>query len=161
MTGRPGDRPTEMNGGSTAFYLARTPGVPLLSMLISSHRSRSKGAFRLPGATWDRFRCAVETSPGHDLYSVWFFLVFAVSHALGSEELKKAVAVLEEKIQQHSRRRGQFSSSRFPCRKAPKQGLAEIAFHAAGKSVRNHFPAASKFAGKPFQQGISDSHSLL
>ena len=38
--------------------------------------------------------------------------------------------------------------------------LAGIAFQAAGKSG-NHFPAASKFAGKPFQQGISDSHSLL
>ena len=40
------------------------------------------------------------------------------------------------------------------------QTLAGIAFRAAGKSG-NHFPAASKFAGKPFQQGISDSHSLL
>ena len=40
------------------------------------------------------------------------------------------------------------------------QTLAGIAFRAAGKSA-NHFPAASKFAGKPFQQGISDSHSLL
>ena len=37
-----------------------------------------------------------------------------------TEELKKAVAVSEEKIQQRSRRRGQFSSSRFPCRKVPK-----------------------------------------
>ena len=33
-------------------------------------------------------------------------------------------------------------------------------FRAAGKSVKN-LPAASKFAGKLFQQGISDSHSLL
>ena len=40
------------------------------------------------------------------------------------------------------------------------QTLAGIAFRAAGKSG-NHFPAAPKFAGKPFQQGISDSHSLL
>ena len=40
------------------------------------------------------------------------------------------------------------------------QTLAGIAFRAAGKSG-NHFPAASKFAGKPFQQRISDSHSLL
>ena len=38
--------------------------------------------------------------------------------------------------------------------------LAGIAFRAAGKSG-NHFPAASKFAGKLFQQRISDSHSLL
>ena len=40
------------------------------------------------------------------------------------------------------------------------QALAGIAFHAAGKSA-NDFPAASKFARKLFQQGISDSHSLL
>ena len=40
------------------------------------------------------------------------------------------------------------------------QTMAGIAFRAAGKTGRN-FPAASKFAGKPFQQGISDSHSLL
>ena len=40
------------------------------------------------------------------------------------------------------------------------QTLAGIAFRVAGKSA-NNFPAASKFAGKLFQQGISDSHSLL
>ena len=40
------------------------------------------------------------------------------------------------------------------------QTLAGIAFRAAGKSP-NNFPAASKFARKLFQQGISDSHSLL
>ena len=40
------------------------------------------------------------------------------------------------------------------------QTLAGIAFRAAGKSVRN-FRAALKFARKRFQQGISDSHSLL
>ena len=40
------------------------------------------------------------------------------------------------------------------------QTLEGIALRAAGKSMKN-FPAASKFAGKPFQQGISDSHSLL
>ena len=28
-------------------------------------RARSKEALRLPGATWDRFRCTVEPSPGH------------------------------------------------------------------------------------------------
>ena len=40
------------------------------------------------------------------------------------------------------------------------QTLTGIAFRAAGKSVKN-VAAASKFAGKLFQQGISDSHSLL
>ena len=29
------------------------------------NRSGSKGAFSYPGATWDRFRCTVEPSPGH------------------------------------------------------------------------------------------------
>ena len=37
------------------------------------------------------------------------------------------------------------------------QTLAGIASRAAGKSVKNF----QKFAGKLFQQGISDSHSLL
>ena len=32
----------------------------------------------------------------------------------------KAMAVLEEKIQEHSRERGRFSSSHCPCRKVPK-----------------------------------------
>ena len=40
------------------------------------------------------------------------------------------------------------------------QTLAGIEFRAAGKSVKN-FPAASKFARKLYQPGISDSHSLL
>ena len=40
------------------------------------------------------------------------------------------------------------------------QTLAGIAFRAAEKSG-THFPAASKFAGKLFQQRISDSQSLL
>ena len=52
--------------------------------------------------------------------------------------------------------------SLFPCRKVPKpwQGIPDSIFCATGKSGKN-FPAASKFAGKPFQQGILDSHSLL
>ena len=40
------------------------------------------------------------------------------------------------------------------------QTLAGIAFRADGKSVKN-CPAASKFARKLFQQGISDSHSVF
>ena len=40
------------------------------------------------------------------------------------------------------------------------QTLAGIAFGAAGKLAKN-FPAASKFAGKLFQQGSLDSHSIL
>ena len=34
MTGRPGYRTTEMIGGSSASYLARTPGVPLFCTLF-------------------------------------------------------------------------------------------------------------------------------
>ena len=40
------------------------------------------------------------------------------------------------------------------------QTLAGIAFGAAGKSMKN-FQAASQFAGKLFQQAISDSPSLV
>ena len=63
VTGWPGDRTMEMNGGSTASYLARTPCIPVFSLFKSS--SGSEGAFRLPGATWDHFRCAVELLLGH------------------------------------------------------------------------------------------------
>ena len=66
MTGRPGDRTIERIGGSTLSYLARTPRVPLLMLvLIGLEAVSSKGAFRLPGATWDHFRCTVDPSPGH------------------------------------------------------------------------------------------------
>ena len=34
MTGRLGDRTTEMKGGSTASYLARTPRVPLFMLIF-------------------------------------------------------------------------------------------------------------------------------
>ena len=34
MTGRLGDHATEMNGGSTASYLARTPRVPLFVFIF-------------------------------------------------------------------------------------------------------------------------------
>ena len=54
-----------------------------------------------------------------------------------SEKLKKkAVAVSEEKIQEHSRRRGRFSSSHFSLPENA-QTLAGIAFRVAGKSVKN------------------------
>ena len=34
MTGRPGDRTSEMNGGSTLSYLARTPRVPFFMLVF-------------------------------------------------------------------------------------------------------------------------------
>ena len=64
MTGRPGDRTMEMNGGSSAPHLACTPCVPLfVHCLIRVEADR--GAFRLPGAGGDHFHCTVEPSPGH------------------------------------------------------------------------------------------------
>ena len=41
------------------------PSRPLVYAYFN--RSGSKGAFSLPGATWDHFRCMVEPSPGHIL----------------------------------------------------------------------------------------------
>ena len=35
MTGRPGHRTMEMNGGSSASYLVRTPCVPLFCTLLN------------------------------------------------------------------------------------------------------------------------------
>ena len=55
MTGRPGYRTMEMNGGSSASSL-----VPLASTLFS--RGGNRRAFRLPG---DHFHSTVEPSPGH------------------------------------------------------------------------------------------------
>ena len=63
MTGRPGHRTMEMNGTSTVSYLMRTPRVPFCHAYFN--RSGSKEPFSFPGATWDRFRCTVEPSPGH------------------------------------------------------------------------------------------------
>ena len=53
MTGRPGYWTMEMNGGSSAPYLARTPCVPLFCALFN--RGGSRGFFRLPGAGGDHF----------------------------------------------------------------------------------------------------------
>ena len=63
MTGRPGYRTMEMNGGSSGPCLACAPCVPLLC--TSFNRGGSRRAFRLPGAGGDRFHCTVEPSPGH------------------------------------------------------------------------------------------------
>ena len=47
MTGRPGDRTMEMNGGSTASYLARTPCVPLF--MLSLKGLEAKGLLDFQG----------------------------------------------------------------------------------------------------------------
>ena len=45
----------------------RTSGTPFLRPFAYAYfsTSGSNGAFSLPGATWDHFRCTVEPSPGH------------------------------------------------------------------------------------------------
>ena len=53
----------EMNGGSSAPYLARTPCVPLFCALFN--RGGDRRAFRLPGAGGDHMHCMVEPSPSH------------------------------------------------------------------------------------------------
>ena len=90
---------------------------------------------------------------------------FAQTHAtppfiipLLSEELKKAVAVSGGANPAFPKARPIFQQP-FSLPESA-QSLAGTAFRAAGKSGKN-FPAAPKIAGKPFQQGISDSHSLL
>ena len=63
MTGRPGYRTMEMNGGSSVSYLARTPCVPSFCALFT--KGGKKGACRLPGEGGDHFHCTVEPSSGH------------------------------------------------------------------------------------------------
>ena len=65
MTGRPGHRTTEMNGGSSASYLALTPCVLLFFSTTLFTRGGNRRAFRLPGEGGDHFHCTVEPSPGH------------------------------------------------------------------------------------------------
>ena len=63
MTGRPGHRTMEINGGSSVSYLARTPCVPLFCTLFD--RVGNRRAFRLPGEGGDHFHCTAEPLPGH------------------------------------------------------------------------------------------------
>ena len=64
MTGRPGCRTMEMNGGSSVSYLTRTPCVPLFPTLFN--RDGDRRAFRLLGEGRDHVHCAVEPSPGQN-----------------------------------------------------------------------------------------------
>ena len=90
--------------------------------------------------------------------------------ALDSEELKKAVAVSEEKIQQRSRRRGRFSSSRFPCRKkCPNLGRDSISccrkigeeFSSSVEICRKTFPARNFGQPQPSRAFLLISSSEL
>ena len=69
MTGRPGYRTMEMNGGSSAPYLARTPYVPLFSTLFN--RGGNSRAFRLPGAGGGSFPLYGGTYAGHIRCREW------------------------------------------------------------------------------------------
>ena len=53
MSGRPGCRIMEMNGGHSVPYLACAPCVPLFSTLFN--RGGNRRGFRLPGASGDNF----------------------------------------------------------------------------------------------------------
>ena len=68
-----------------------------------------------------------------------------------SEELKKAVATSEEKIQQRSRRRGQFSSSHFSLPESA-QTLAGIAFLRCRK-IGESFSSSVEICRKTFPAG--------
>ena len=60
----------EMNGGSSAPYLARTPCVPqcFLHCLIGVE---TEGLLDYQGQAGDHFHCTVEPSPGHiDMFGV-------------------------------------------------------------------------------------------
>ena len=69
MTGRPGHRTMEMNGGSSVPYLACTPCVPLLCTLFN--RGGNRIAFSLPGA--GRGSLPLYGGTFARSYSVWSF----------------------------------------------------------------------------------------
>ena len=71
------------------------------------------------------------------------------NHPRSSEELKKAAAVPEEKISGVPAGAANFPAAVFLAGKCPNLGSDRIS--RCPKS-RNHLPAASEFAGKPFQQ---------
>ena len=64
MTGRPGHRTMEMNGGSSVPYVARTPCVPLFSTLFFIG-VETEGLLDYQGRAGDHYHCTVEPSPGH------------------------------------------------------------------------------------------------
>ena len=79
-----------------------------------------------------------------------------------SEELKKAVAVSEEKIQQRSRRCCQFSSSRFPCRKVlkPWQGWHFVLPENRGRIFQQRRNLPENLSSKEFRTATAFSSFL-
>ena len=81
MTGRAGYWTMEMNGGSSAPCLARTPCVSLFCTLFN--RGGNRRAFRLPGVGRDHFNCTVEPSPGRTLCGLLiYFVLFCFCYLL-------------------------------------------------------------------------------
>ena len=58
----------EMNGGSSASYLARTPCVPCI--MLSLIGLETEGLFRLPGKRTDNFHCMVDPNTFVKLFSI-------------------------------------------------------------------------------------------
>ena len=67
MTGRPGYRTMEMNGGSSASHLTCTPCVPLFVHCLI----RVETELDYQGRAGDHFHCTVEPSPRSYSVSSW------------------------------------------------------------------------------------------
>ena len=63
MTGRPGHRTMEINGGSSAPYFACTPCVPLFCTSLIGVKTEALLDYQ--GRAGDHVHCTVEPSPGH------------------------------------------------------------------------------------------------
>ena len=87
MTARPGRRTMEMNGGSSASYLACAPCVSLFCTLFNMGGNRR--AFRLPGEGGDHFHCAVEPSPGHSRFGIIQKVFLEKASAVGRMRQKR------------------------------------------------------------------------
>ena len=70
VTGRPGDRTTEMNGGSTASYLARTPRVPLFMLIFIGLETKGlldfQGRHGIASAVWWNLRPVIFGADFHN-----------------------------------------------------------------------------------------------
>ena len=71
------------------------------------------------------------------------------------------MAVLEEKIQQGSRRRGQFSSSRFPCRKMPKPWQVQQCRKLSENFPAANFGQATAFSSFLIQASLGDKRAVF
>ena len=86
-----------------------------------------------------------------------------IRNAFISEKFKKAVAVSEEKIQEHWWRRGRFSSGHFPCRKMPKplQGQHIVCRRKVGAEFSSSVEICWKISSKEFWTATAFSSLLI